>query len=105
VHEWREGAGFWVEVEVEAEVEVRIVRALARGEEGKSFIVWDESGWMGDEIDIDIWWRWGWMACGWGVKSRDEMRWDGGGQNFKGLIEFKHRSRVFIELRRALYRQ
>jgi hypothetical protein len=44
VHEWREGAGFWVEVEVEAEVEVRIVRALARGEEGKSFIVWDESG-------------------------------------------------------------
>ena len=46
MHEWREGAGFWVEVEVEveAEVEVRIVRALARGEEGKSFIVWDESG-------------------------------------------------------------
>jgi hypothetical protein len=42
VHEWREGAGFWVEVEVE--VEVRMVRALARGEEGKSFIVWDESG-------------------------------------------------------------
>jgi len=42
VHEWREGAGFWVEVVVvvEAEVEVRIVRALARGEEGKSFIVY-----------------------------------------------------------------